>query len=255
MSASLTSFNILAFETSTERLSVALAIDGRVRVEHFADAPHSERILHVVRTLLDSAGATTTALHGVAFGAGPGAFTGVRLGCGVAQGIALAHDLPVVAVNSLHALAQSYVTATNASSPLSRSSAASASFDAAILAISDARLHEVYYAGWELAGDTWRESLPTALARPAEIAVPSAGQWIGCGSGFGVYRDTLCARLGPRLASIADVTHPDAGAVLAIAAAALRRGEGVAPEHALPIYVRDKVALTSAERAAKVAAQ
>lgn len=242
MAASLISLNILAIETSTERLSVALAVDGQLRVEHFADAaPHSERILNVVRDLLDAAGVSVGALHGVAFGAGPGAFTGVRLGCGVAQGIALARDLPVVAVNSLQAAAQSCVRAIEG---------AAHELSTNLLVVNDARLQEVYYAGWSVRGERWHESPRTGLARPDAIEVPAAGDWIGCGSGFALYPQVLRERLGARLVRVAATTHPDAAAVLDIAAGALRRGEGVAPEHALPVYVRDKVALTTAERAA-----
>lgn len=237
------SLNILALETSTERLSVALAIDGQVRVEQFADsAPHSERILNVARALLDAAGASVGALHGIAFGAGPGAFTGVRLGCGVAQGIALARDLPVVAVNSLQALAQRCLGAADPSMN---------AFEANLLAVNDARLQEVYYAGWHVHAGRWHEVLQTGLSRPDAMAIPAAGAWIGCGSAFALHADAIRTRLGERLVQIAATTHPDAEAVLALAAAALGRGEGVAPEHALPIYVRDKVALTTAERAAQ----
>lgn len=238
--------NILALETSTERLSVALSVAGQVLVEQLAEpAPHSERILNVVRALMDAADIGVAALHGVAFGAGPGAFTGVRLGCGVAQGIALARDIPVVAVNSLQALAQGCIDASVAT-------AHSGCFD--IFTANDARLQEVYYAGWRVEANGWRELVQTALARPEAVEVPPDGTWIGCGSGFAQYAQALQARLGPRLARIAPVTHPDARAILHLATAALRRGEGVAPEHALPIYVRNKVALTIEERDAERAA-
>jgi tRNA threonylcarbamoyladenosine biosynthesis protein TsaB len=234
--------NVLAVETSTDALSVALAVDTARFERRFTDpVPHSERILVVVDALLREAGLRVSDLQGVAFGAGPGAFTGVRLGCGVAQGLAFACALPVVPVSSLQALAL-------------RTALSEADARRFVVA-TDARLGEVYYAAWSIETGAWRAMVPDCLADPRAVPVPSGVGWIGAGSGFVAHRAALEARLGAVLCAIRPQLVPDARAVVEIAIDELLAGRGVAPEHALPVYLRDKVALTTAERAAKERAQ
>jgi tRNA threonylcarbamoyladenosine biosynthesis protein TsaB len=224
---------LLALDTSTEWCSVAVG-DGRLwhaLDEHVVHA-HSERLLPLVTAALAEAGWTLAALDGIAFGAGPGSFTGIRIGCGVAQGLALGIDRPLVPVPTLAALAHVAWRTLGA---------------ARVLACLDARMREVYVAAYERAGDGWREVAPPAVLPPDAVELPGAGLWVGAGNGYAAYPE-LAARLG--LAAAHPDVRPTALAVAEIAAPRLAAGEGVAPDQALPLYVRHRVALTSAERAA-----
>jgi tRNA threonylcarbamoyladenosine biosynthesis protein TsaB len=229
--------SVLAIETSSERLSVALSCAGsRWHRASAEGVRHSEHILVVIQSMLDEAGVTLARLDAVAFGAGPGAFTGVRLGCGVAQGLALARDLPVVAVNSLQALAHGQH---------GRGSR--------IVTAIDARLGEVYFAAWERTADTWHPHVATCLGKAEVLPLPDGLGWTGCGNAFAVYGEALSKRLAGKIDSVSSLAPPDALGVLDIALVELATGRATAPEFALPIYVRDKVAMTVAERAERAA--
>jgi len=233
--------NVLALETSSETLSIALACGAGRRHRVFRNGPpHSERILGVVAELLDEAGLGFGGLDAIAFGAGPGAFTGVRLGCGVAQGLALARDLPVVPVNSLLGLA---VCAHDAAR-----NAGEDAYPTVVSAI-DARLGEVYWNTFDRSSGAWRERGATRLAKPGEIDIPADGRWLACGNAFAMHADALrSAAAGPWSRAMGDAL-PDARGVLAIAIEELAAGRGLDAGQALPLYVRDKVALTIVERA------
>jgi len=229
---------LLAIETSTEWCSVAVG-DGahwHLRDEHAGQA-HSERLLPMVDAALAEAGWALRDLDGLAFGAGPGSFTGIRIGCGVTQGLALGADLPVVPVPTLAALAQDAFRARGWTR---------------VLACLDARMREVYVAAYARAGGRWRElSVPSVLP-PAEVPDPrldGEGVWFGAGNGFAAY-----PALGPRLAlpQVAADVHPTAQAIAELALPRLAAGEGVAAADALPLYVRHRVALTTAEQEAGV---
>jgi tRNA threonylcarbamoyladenosine biosynthesis protein TsaB len=223
---------LLAIECSTEWLSVATAEGEAVRErrEHALQS-HSQRVLPLVAELLAEAGWTLGSLEGIAFGAGPGSFTGVRIACGVAQGLALGASLPVVPVTTLLALADDAARAHGATR---------------VATCIDARMREIYVAAYERRDDRWHEALAPAVVKPGAVEFPP-GRWFGAGNGFDAY---------PSLAQRQDVHAQDASLVPSAAAVArlalprLASGEGVAPEHALPLYVRHRVALTSAERAA-----
>lgn len=226
--------NLLAIETSTEACSVAL-LRGEMLHERSELAPrrHAELVLPMAEAVLAEAGLARTQLDGIAFGRGPGAFTGVRLAVSVAQGLALALDLPVVAVSSLEALALE-----------------TPDDDAAILAVIDARMGEVYAGAYRRTRDAALlralagESVGTADA----LALPAAATWNVVGTGWGAYRDALAARLPapPRWAEAE--RYPQARHVARLAAPRLAAGQGVPAEQALPVYLRDKVALTLAEQ-------
>ncbi|MBP9713938.1 MAG: tRNA (adenosine(37)-N6)-threonylcarbamoyltransferase complex dimerization subunit type 1 TsaB [Sterolibacterium sp.] len=235
--------NLLALETSTQNLSVALWRDGAC-LERTALIPGggSERLLPWVRELLDEAGLGLPALEGIAFGAGPGSFTGVRLACGVAQGLACGLDLPVVAVSTLEALAFN-----------GRAACPQA---ARVLACLDARMNEVYYAAYDLHEGGLRLIHGPRVTPPESLALQmfetgmlAEGSWLGCGDGFATYPDLLADHLPVGMRQSAII--PNAVAVAHLAAPRLMRGEGCAAEHAVPLYVRDKVALTTAERLAR----
>ncbi|MDC8012035.1 tRNA (adenosine(37)-N6)-threonylcarbamoyltransferase complex dimerization subunit type 1 TsaB [Tahibacter soli] len=233
--------NLLAIETSTEACSVALMHRGRVIARsEIAPRRHAELVLPMADALLAEAGLTRRALDGIAVGRGPGAFTGVRLAVSLAQGMALGLDLPVVPVSSLAALAWD---APDNGAP--------------VLALIDARMGEVY------AGTFVRDAVRGLVPLAAEsvgaadaLALPDADAWNVIGSGWDAYRDAARARLGapPRWSDGA--LYPQAAAVVQLAAAEFAAGHAVAPELALPVYLRDKVALTLTEqRAARASAQ
>lgn len=226
--------NLLAFETSTEACSVALWRDGAV-VERFEVAPrrHAELALPWAEALLAEAGVVRAQLDAIAVGRGPGAFTGVRLGVAIAQGVALALDKPVVAVSTLLALAA------RAPSAATR-----------VLAAIDARMGEVYLGAFVRDGDAWRALQPEALGAPDAIALPDGDGWVGVGTGFDAVGGALRARLGARLVSVDAAALPHAADVARLGAIAFARGEAVAPERLEPAYLRDNVALTLAEQAA-----
>lgn len=226
--------NLLAFEAATARLSVALWCDG-VLTEKAADVPNggSERLLPWANELLAAAGLTLGQLDGIAFGAGPGSFTGLRLACGVAQGLAFGLDLPVVPVGTLAALALE-------------------AGDGQVLACLDARMHEVYVAAYRVAGDRVEEIMAPKVGAGETAPLPDGAGWRGVGAGFAtVQGDVIRQRMGERLASVDANVLPSAAAVARLAAPVLAHGGGVDAAHAVPLYVRDKVALTIAERAAE----
>lgn len=223
---------LLALDSSTDWLSVAVGDGARwFECRERAGQTHSERVLPLVDAVLAQAQWRLHDLDGIAFGAGPGSFTGVRIACGVAQGLALGASLPLVPVSTLAALAQEAWR--------SRGSTR-------VFACLDARMREVYFAACERDGATWLDRAQPAVRKPADVAVPP-GEWFGAGDGLAVYPD-LAAQLA--LAGHDATLLPTARAVGELAHPILVAGRGVAPEAALPLYVRHRVALTPGERAA-----
>lgn len=224
---------ILAIETSCEHASVALVF-GDTLLERTLEGHvnHSERLLATVAALVAEAGVSLGALDALAFGAGPGAFTGVRLACGVAQGLAMGAGLGVLPVSSLAALA--------------------AQLDAPrTLAVTDARMGEVYAAAFAGA-----PGLPLSLGDPvccppADLLDPGPGNWSLIGSGLAAHPSVLGERFNGRIAAWVEDAYPRAREVALLAADAARQGGVLAPELAAPLYVRNKVALTTAERLAR----
>jgi len=216
----------VAFETSSEWCSVALFADGDIAaLERRAGHRHSELALPMMDQLLARQGRTPRDLDAVAFGAGPGAFTGLRIACGLAQGLAVARGLPVIGISSFEAIAQE--------SGASR-----------VVACIDARMREVYYAALERSADRWREVIAARCSPPQGLEMPRGGDWIGCGSGFAAYGSLGIERVLPQV-------HPTAIAVAQLAAPRLQAGEGVDAAQAAPIYVREKVAFTKQELAGR----
>jgi len=228
--------NILAIETATEACSAALSVDGRI-IERSEIAPrrHAELILPMIESLLAEAGLVRAQLDGIAVGRGPGAFTGVRLAIAVAQGLALALEVPIVPVSSLAVLAQDAPDA-----------------GASILAVIDARMGEVYAGAFRRGADGLVEPYgDETVGKADELILPQSTQWCIVGTGWNAYRDALAPR-PPAPPAFADgVRYPQAHAVAALAAPQFAAGRGVAPEQALPVYLRDKVALTLEEQKAR----
>ena len=223
---------ILAIDCSTEALSVAAGDDRESthRRGHAGQA-HSQLALAWIDEVLAVRGWRVRDLDGIAFGAGPGAFTGVRIACGIAQGLALGAGVAVVPVATLEAIAQQAFSAHGATR---------------VYAGLDARMHEVYIAAYERDRDAWRAIAEPAVLRPSSVVLP-AGEWFGAGGGFSAYPEL---RDLARLRAIDAAIEPTATAIVTLAAQRLRAGEAVDAAHALPLYVRHRVALTSAERAA-----
>jgi tRNA threonylcarbamoyladenosine biosynthesis protein TsaB len=221
---------LLAFEFSCERASVALNLAGDIRVHPLdGHTNHSEHVLALVRSLLADAGLGVGSLDAVAFGAGPGAFTGLRLACGVAQGLALGAGLGVIPVCSLAALAMQ--------SPFPQA-----------LVVTDARMGEIYHGRYRVENDVAVELSAPVCCPPAALP-PLEGEWFGLGSGFAAYKEVLQPHHAA-LFGCDPLAVPTAGAVSRLAAA--QGVAGIIPvEQAAPLYVRDKVALTVAERLAR----
>lgn len=221
---------LLALDTAGPRCSVALLVDGRLAER---DAPaekvQAESILPMVEQLLSEAGLKLTSLDAIAFGRGPGAFTGLRVATSVAQGLAYGASVPVVPVSDLAALA---------------AAAARIHQQERVLACLDARMHEVYWAAYSVSGDSIAVLAEEALS-PPEAITPPAGPWFGAGPGWAAYGDALKARAG-QLAGIDAALLPMAGDIARLGERAFRAGQAVAPEQALPVYLRDKVATPKA---------
>ena len=221
--------NFAAFETSTEWCSVALWIDGDIAsVEELVGHGHSERVLPMLDRLVAQTGVSLRSLHAVAFGAGPGSFTGLRIACGVAQGIGFARGIPAIGISTLEAIAEE-------------------SGEARVVACIDARMREVYYSAHERHDGRWRVVIPALCAAPAAVPKPPGEGWTGCGNGFAAY-----GSMG--FCKVISGIHPTAMAVARLAAPRLAAGEGIDASLAVPVYVRDKVAFTEAEREAGRAA-
>jgi tRNA threonylcarbamoyladenosine biosynthesis protein TsaB len=226
---------ILALDASTEMCTVALGGEaGLVERAVLAGQRHSELLLPMIQSLLAEAGTTLRELDGIAFGAGPGSFTGLRIACGVAQGLAFGADLPVVGVPTLAAMAED----ARASGRKDR-----------VYAALDARMREVYIAAYEHDGAAWHERVAPAVLPAEEASVPPGSGWFGVGPGFAAY-PALCTRLGGALAACDASLMPSASAIARLALPRLAAGEGVTAGEATPLYVRHRVALTTAERAA-----
>lgn len=224
---------LLAIETATEACSVAL-LHGEALLERSELAPrrHAELVLPMAEDLLAEAGIARRQLDAIAVGQGPGAFTGVRLAISVAQGLALALDIPVVPVSSLAALAMQ--------APKN---------GAAILAAIDARREEIYAGVFRFDADGWAEPLDRERVLPASaLTLPEAEAWNVLGTGWSAYGEAIRERLPspPRWAD--GDRYPQARDVARLAAPLFAAGQGVTPEHALPVYLRDKVALTLEEQ-------
>jgi tRNA threonylcarbamoyladenosine biosynthesis protein TsaB len=226
--------NLLAIETATEACSVAL-VHGEEVIARSELAPrrHAERVLPMADELLAEAGIGRHALDVIAVGRGPGAFTGVRLGVSLAQGMAMALDLPVVTISSLAALALE----------------APEDEDSAILAVIDARMGEIYAASYRRDENGGLIALDDErVCTAAELFLPEAAAWHVVGSGWATYADVLGERLTGILRSADGACYPQARHVAELAAREFLAGRAQAPELALPVYLRDKVALTLLEQ-------
>ncbi|HEV2610961.1 MAG TPA: tRNA (adenosine(37)-N6)-threonylcarbamoyltransferase complex dimerization subunit type 1 TsaB [Noviherbaspirillum sp.] len=226
---------ILAIETSSELASVALLRDGKLICQE-ASGPqtHSQTLLPMVQQLLAESGIGLAGCDAIAFGSGPGSFTGVRTACGVAQGLAFGADLPVIPIVTLSAMAQACRDRAGVSD---------------VVTVLDARMNEVYWAQYRHSGREWQIVTAPTLSMAADV-VP-AGDAIACGNGLTAY----ASQLGHlrRDAGCFEVM-PHAGPVAALAQIEFEKGILIHARDARPLYLRNKVALTTEERRAKVVA-
>ena len=219
--------NLLAFDTSTEALSVAVAGAGVFLAQAGeGGAKASATLIPTVLALLEEAGLALGELDAIVFGSGPGSFTGLRTACSVAQGLALGAGVPVLPVETLMAVAEDARDRTGAQD---------------VLALLDARMDEVYLARYTHDGRRWHRDASVRLAAPEAVG---AGGLVLAGNVFRGYGDRITGHAA-RVEAM-----PTAAALLRLAPALLADGEGRPADQALPLYVRDKVAQTTAERAA-----
>lgn len=215
---------LLAIETATDACSAALAIDGEI-LERFEIAPraHTELILPMIDELMAEAGIRIAQMDALAFSRGPGAFTGVRIAVGVAQGIAFGADLPVVPVSTLAALAQGMRTDK-------------------VLAALDARMDEVYWGAYRRnASGVMELDGEECVSSPGEVPLPSGEGWQGAGTGWTAYESALSGRCAGHINAWDGAVFPRARDVAVLGLAGYRAGQAVSAEQALPVYLRDKV--------------
>ncbi len=239
---------LLAFDTSTDALSIAVSRQdgGPGKVWHSSGpggAQASNSLIGSVMDLLRQADLRLAELDAICFGSGPGSFTGLRTACSVAQGLAFGANVPVLPVPSLLALAQA-----------ARMDAAPGAPQGQITALLDARMDEIYAATYAFDGALWTTLQAPCLVAPEDLAhwalaSPASGWHAWAGNVFGVYAERL--RAASALPCIAAL--PTAVAMLQLAPALLAAGQAVPASQALPLYVRDKVAKTTVERAAEKA--
>jgi tRNA threonylcarbamoyladenosine biosynthesis protein TsaB len=225
---------LLALDTATEACSVALAVDAAILTRELElERGHAEQILPLIDAVLAEGQVSLRSLDAIAFGRGPGAFTGVRLAASVTQGLAFAAGLPVIPVSDLAAVAQRAL--------------ASGAAAARILVCNDARMREVYWACFERGpGGLATPAGPERVGKPGEVAPP--GEWLddfcGAGRGWTAYPE-LGSRLEGRLKGLFPDLLPRAREVAALAVPLWQQGEAVPAEAALPVYLRDQVARPS----------
>jgi len=223
--------NLLAIDTSTDSCSVA-ASRGEALFSRSEPAlqRQAERVLGMVEELLAESRLGLAQIEGIAYGEGPGSFTGLRIAAGVTQGLALARGVGVVGVGSLLTLAEE-------------------SAGEKVIACIDAHMGEVYHAAYVKDGGIWEEVHAPGLYKPEAVPLPSGRDWTGCGDGFAAHRDRLASRLGDRVSLIRPEASPSARSVLKLAMPRFAAGEAKDPSTAVPRYLRDKVAFRSGERA------
>jgi len=238
---------LLALESATDACSVALTINGETKTDHrIAPQKHAQLLLPMIDTILVDAGITARDLDGIAFGCGPGSFTGIRIAAAATQGIAFGADIGVIPVSSLQALAQGAY----------RTQACEHVF-----ASFDARMGEGYWGVYAMgSGDVdntdniLQPLQQDCVCAPQAVVIPvgaNADEWALVGSGADQYKDELRHAIDPNvLITFISDGSPSAQDILSVALPVANAGGFVPAEDALPVYLRNRVALTEAQRAA-----
>ncbi|MEV3833079.1 tRNA (adenosine(37)-N6)-threonylcarbamoyltransferase complex dimerization subunit type 1 TsaB [Aeromonas allosaccharophila] len=219
---------ILAVDTATEACSAAVLVGDKL-FSRWEEAPrdHTRKILPMVQAVLDDAGISLSDLDAIAFGRGPGSFTGVRIGIGVAQGLAFGAGVPLIGISTLAAMAQGAYRLDGAEQ---------------VLTAIDARMNEVYFGRYELLDGRMQLVGDEVVSDPAalvDVRGKQAGRVTCVGTGFETYGEILSG-LADELA-VSQVRFPAAEDMLPLARAAWLAGEAVPVEQATPVYLRDKV--------------
>jgi len=218
----------LAIDTVTEACSVALWLDGEIHAyEEVVYQQHTERVLPMVHGVLADTETTLSQLDAIVFDRGPGSFTGLRIGAGVTQGLALALDTPVIPVSSLATLAQG---------------AWRLDSQQRVIACIDARQAEVYWAGYHLKNENMVAISKEQLGDARTIQNLPQGDWYGVGTGFGRYPNELAALTGVRWLGTQSRRYPLAQDMFPLALAAWQQQQYVTAADAIPVYLRDNVA-------------
>ncbi|MBK5963688.1 tRNA (adenosine(37)-N6)-threonylcarbamoyltransferase complex dimerization subunit type 1 TsaB [Thiocystis minor] len=222
---------LLAIDTSGDACSAALLMDGAIdQLFEIAPRRHGERILPMMQTLLDRAGLRLTDLDALAFGRGPGSFTGVRIAVSVIQGAAFGAHLPVVPISTLGALAQGQFRRGG---------------QRRLLAALDARMDEVYWGCFEVCDDGLAAPLcEERVYSPDRVEFPAEIDWYGVGSGWAAYAARLRTRVGDALFDANPDIFCEARDIAVMAAAKMLMGRQMPPELAAPVYLRDQVTRT-----------
>lgn len=217
---------LLALDTATEACSAAIFRDGVVDERYeVMGRGHAGRLLPMADELLQAAGMAVTDLDAIAFGRGPGGFTGLRIAAGVAQGLAAGIGRPVLPVSDLAALAAAGARTAGAGQ---------------VLACMDARMGQVYWAAFDCSGGTPVAATDEHLTDPQGVTLPEGRAWFAVGHGFGAH-PALAARLQSRLTGVDASLLPRASDIARIAALDLEAGRGVAASRAVPVYLRNEV--------------
>ncbi|WP_410498824.1 tRNA (adenosine(37)-N6)-threonylcarbamoyltransferase complex dimerization subunit type 1 TsaB [Chitinibacter sp. S2-10] len=228
----------LAIDTSSEQLSLAITNDSDtlgsniVAREWHVGQKHAELTLPYLRQLLDDHQLTMCDIEGVAYPCGPGSFTGLRIACGITQGLAYAQNIPTMGISTLEALAE-----------------ACGAIRAYVCI--DARMNQVYCAAFERDGQTWKIVHDAQVCNPEDVPQPEGKDWFGIGTGFSSYADALKERIGSHLSQIDANRQPHAREILQLALPRFAAGLGKPAEEANLVYLRDKVALKTHERLQK----
>ncbi len=217
---------ILAVDAATEACSAALLRDGAVtELYEVIGRGHAGRLLPMADELLNDAGVAVGELDAVAFGRGPGGFTGLRIAAGVAQGLAAGSNRPVLPVSSLAAVA---------------AAAARLSGSTRVLVCMDARMGQVYWAAYDCSGEVPVAVTDERLADPEAVAAPESDSWFGAGHGLSAY-PVIVERLAMQLSGFDDRLLPRASDIARIAAVELSAGKGLDAARGLPVYLRNDV--------------
>lgn len=241
---------ILALDTATEACSAALLAGAAVHERHeIAPRRHAELILPMVDGVLAEAGLGLNDLDAIAFGRGPGAFTGVRIAAGVTQGLALGAGLPVIPLSSLATLAQGAAGKSGGSGfgrpqDTRRAGATDGAHHqpATLLPAIDARMGEIYWATYETAPDGLVTQVSGEQVTPPDaVRVPAGERIFGIGSGWGTYRLRLEGVLDGQITGMDPERYPLARDMLPLAVREYNAGRCVSADRALPVYLRDNV--------------
>jgi len=221
---------ILAFDTATDACTIALMLDDELLSKTvIAPQQHAKLMLPMIDELLDKSGIDLKNLDGIAFGRGPGSFTGLRIGAGLAQGLAFGAGLSVAPVSTLAAVAQGAKREKDVS---------------AVIAILDARMQEIYWATYQSDDQGLMHIVGKEVVCPPDQApAPETGEWYVAGPGWSAYRSVLSDLLGNVTYESDGERMPDAQDIAVLGADLLNKGEDVARDKALPVYIRNQVAV------------